>query len=276
MKKRTGLLLTLFTLIPILGISCSSLPGLLKQKPTASVKSARLHALNLEYIELKVDVEIKNPYPVGIKLNDLTTNVAVEKKHVLQTGTKDVLEIKASSAHTSTFLVKLHYNKIGSVVSDYMNRDYLHCDITGDITLALPNIPGLPPTLKIPYSTQKRIPVVRPTVRISNFKFNIMRGEMSYDITIKNSAKTPIQFQTINYSLVMNGNPVVRSTNANPQNGPNGSTIHVENKLGGLIAALGNAIASGNLRYSFVGKSTLQFGDETVDYEISQEGAVEK
>lgn len=164
MKKYSVMLLAL-------ALSCASLASYVDKRPEASIDRFDIAAISFKDVDLLFDIAIKNPYPIGIKLDRVKVRFDVEGKKLFETATVKGLNIRAMGRGNTQFIVKLEYDKIQGVVRDYMNREYLKCDVVGEIAINLPkhNMPKVPHELKIPFSLSKNIPAVRPEVSIRNF-----------------------------------------------------------------------------------------------------------
>ena len=53
-------------------------------------------------------------------------------------------------------MLNLEYSKIAGIVKDYREKEYLVCDISGELHIPLPKLPGLPKTFKFPFKVSKK------------------------------------------------------------------------------------------------------------------------
>ncbi len=148
-------------------ISCRSLQ--LKKKPEAKIRNFEINAISLYDITLLFDIEISNPYPVGLKLEDIGFTFFIEDKQFFKTSTARGLKIRANGKETSVFTVNLKYADIAKIIKDYTNKDYLDCVVDTVITIPLPDIPGLQKKITFNYKLKKQIPAIKPSIRITNF-----------------------------------------------------------------------------------------------------------
>lgn len=151
--------------------TCASLdPSLLKKKPKASIEKFDIAAISLKDIDLLFDVGITNPYPIKLNLAGISAGFFIEGKQVFQSSTKKGFSIAPKKKSINQIIVNLKYRDIEKVVRSYMKKDYLNCVVKGDIIVKLPRIPGLPPSYKFPFNLKKRIPAIKPSIKIKNFK----------------------------------------------------------------------------------------------------------
>ena len=139
-------------------------------RPTAQITRFDIDSLSLRDISFVFDVAISNPYPVGISLESVTTDFFVEEKLAFSTSTPGGFSIPSRNKAVTSFVVTLRYEDVIGIVSDYINKDYLSTLVKMEIVVPLPDIPGLPPSLKFSYDLEKQIPAVKPRISVSNFR----------------------------------------------------------------------------------------------------------
>ncbi len=138
--------------------------------PEVSLKDFDIKGISLRDIDFIFDIAISNPYPIGLKLKKVVFKVDIEKKQLFTTTTTSGFTVKARGTAVSPLVLNLEYSKIIGIVKDYKNKEFLDCDISGELHIPLPNIPGLPSTFKFPFKVSKKIPAIKPSVAIHNFK----------------------------------------------------------------------------------------------------------
>jgi LEA14-like dessication related protein len=139
--------------------------------PKASIERIDIHSMSFRDITLLFDVGITNPYPVKIKLAGVKSSFSIEKNKLFETVTAKPIRISAGKKEVNQILVNLKYADIERIVKNYLNKEYLDCDVAGEIILQLPQtgLQGVPQTWSFPYSLRKKIPALKPEIRISNF-----------------------------------------------------------------------------------------------------------
>ncbi|MCX7679142.1 MAG: LEA type 2 family protein [Spirochaetes bacterium] len=173
MKKYAMVLLSCFlSMLCTLRDSASIDMSLLKKVPLPEVriKDFDIKSISLRDIDFLFDIEITNPYPLGIRLEKVEFKVDVEKKQLFKTTTPSGFKIKANGSAVTPLTLNIEYAKIINIVKDYNNKEYLLCEISGNLVIPLPDIPGLPKTFSFPFNVSKKIPAIRPSVAIHNFK----------------------------------------------------------------------------------------------------------
>ncbi len=153
--------------------SALSLSALDLPKPTAEVRSLRLESLSLRDVTFKIELAVKNPYPVKLSFDGMTLSFTVEGAKVFTTATKGGFSVKARGESTSSFTVKLAYEGIIKLVRNYTEKDWLSTVIDGDLVIPIPKVPGLkglPPNVKFDYRFERKIPAIKPRVAIRGFE----------------------------------------------------------------------------------------------------------
>ncbi|HOU83829.1 MAG TPA: LEA type 2 family protein [Spirochaetota bacterium] len=165
MKKTAILSLIIFSA----ALSAFTIPKSLP-KPTADFKGFDIESISLRDINFLFDVEIKNPYPVGLKLDGVEFTFFVENNQFFKTTTSKGLKISAKGKKLNQFRVNVKYEDIIKIVKAYSKKDYLNCKIDMAILIPLPDISGLPENIRFDYSVNTQIPAIKPTISIANFK----------------------------------------------------------------------------------------------------------
>ncbi len=153
------------------------LPGFLKLpkvpknlRPTAKIEKFGIHVISLRDVTFFIDVSIKNPYPLPLKLSHLDLQFDVEANRFFTTRTDKGFSIAPRNSKTNRFLVKIRYSDVMNVVRNYSDRDYLSTQTHVTIAIPLPDIQGLPPDVSFSFTLDQKIPALDPDVRITDFR----------------------------------------------------------------------------------------------------------
>jgi len=181
-------------LLTLLVSTCQGIQ--IKKKPTASIANFDIESISLHDITFVFDIEIGNPYPVGLKLDDIGFTFYIENKQFLKTSTAKGLKIAAMDKKISSFTVNLKYADIIKIVQDFAGKDYLDCVVDTVISIPLPEIPGLEKNITLTYKLKKQIPAIKPSITIANFHVQ-MPTEKDIADAIKRSGKNLTNTDTI-------------------------------------------------------------------------------
>jgi hypothetical protein len=116
----------------------------------------------------------------------------VEGSQAFSTTSAEGLKIPAKDKAAASFLVTLKYADIIGIVSDYAQKDYLSTVVKTEITIPLPEIPGLPPFLKFSYDLEKQIPAIKPRVWVTGFRVE-QPSSAEIEAALKAAGKTVAQ-----------------------------------------------------------------------------------
>ncbi|MBN2040355.1 MAG: hypothetical protein JW864_09955 [Spirochaetes bacterium] len=170
-------------IIAVLLFSCQGIQ--IKKKPEARIKNFDIQSISLYDITLLFDVEVTNPYPLNLKLQDIAFTFFIEGKQFFKTSTARGLKIKANGKESSIFTVNLKYKDIIKIIQDYTKKDYLNCVVDTVITIPLPDLPGLQDNIAFSYKLKKQIPAIKPSIKIANFKVKLPTKKEIADALIK-------------------------------------------------------------------------------------------
>jgi LEA14-like dessication related protein len=165
MRKITLAFLIIFSFI--FAAAAFSIP-----KPSARIKNFDIAAIGLRDITFLFDIAVKNPYPVGLKLDRVKMKFYVEGKQFFEAETSQGFKVKARDEASNIVTINLKYVDIIKIIKDYSKKDYLNTTIDTEIIVPLPEITEtklLPKTLSFKYKLSKRIPALKPTVSVLNF-----------------------------------------------------------------------------------------------------------
>ena len=166
MKKA---LIVIASITLMLWTGCSSLQKNIK-KPEAKIVKMDIGSLSLRDITLVFDIEIKNPYPIELKLDGIGFDVKIENKQLFKTETNKGLKIKKNGTEITKLDINLVYVDIIKIVSDYTKKASLECVIDTKIVIPLPDFPGLDKNVTFEHRLTQKIPTIKPSMKVANFK----------------------------------------------------------------------------------------------------------
>lgn len=178
--------------------------------PEAKIVSFDIDSLSLRDITLLFDIEIKNPYPVKLKLSQMKSVFFIDKKQLFETSTNK-LKITAMGSATSRILVNLKYSDIINIIKNYGDREYLECEV--DITLSLPlpkNMHNYKKEITFNFKLKQNIPAIKPEISIAGFTV-IKPSKKEIEEAIERSKKKNLNADTITnmFGAIIDGkNPV--------------------------------------------------------------------
>ncbi len=163
-----------FLLVMCSSVDSSLMDNLSKlKKPTATIEKVDIDSISFRDVNLLFNIGIDNPYPLGIKLDNVKFRFDIENNKLFETSTPKGLSIKARDKTITPFIVNLEYLKIQKIVKNYSKKDYLNCEVTSTVVLHVPKkLAGLKDYLTFTYKHKIKIPALKPVIKIKNFKVN--------------------------------------------------------------------------------------------------------
>ncbi len=141
-------------------------------KPTFSLKGVDITKITLENISLKVLANVRNPYPVALPKSILDMNVFIEGNKLAKFSQIDLGKIEANSSKDLPVDVILKYTDLADIYKKVPGKELLAVKFDGVLNIPIPEayqIAGKK-TFEFPFSQDKQIPAVLPTIDIRNFK----------------------------------------------------------------------------------------------------------
>lgn len=165
-------------------------------QPTFSLKSVDIQKITLENINLKVLTSVRNPYPVSLPKSILDMNVLIEGTNFAKFSKIDLGKIEASSSKDLTVDVIMKYTDLMDLYKKVPGKELLNVKLDGVLNVPIPEsyqVAGKK-SFDFPFTQDKQIPAVLPTIDIRNFK--IIKPEPTQ---LASSAKDGASAAAMNY-----------------------------------------------------------------------------
>jgi hypothetical protein len=149
-------------------------------KPTAKLARFQLESLTLRDVTFLFEVEVHNPYPLLLDVSGMNLVFSVEGDKALGLATQGGFSVPANGSKSNSFTAELRFEDLFKIVKDYAEKDWLLTKIDGTLVIPLPELPGmsgLPKNISFSYELQKRIPALKPTVSVVDFKVEAPSAE---------------------------------------------------------------------------------------------------
>jgi LEA14-like dessication related protein len=171
-KRRPMLLfIAMISMILLPGFSFKA-PSVFKKRPSAQIENVDIIKITFKDITFLFDVKISNPYPLGINLAGVNMDLHIENKPFLKTSAAKGVKIPAKKSRKNQFTLNLKYSEIMRLIKAYQSKDYLNVTIKGNILINLPRVKirNFPRVWSVPFKLARKIPAIKPTIDIKNFK----------------------------------------------------------------------------------------------------------
>ncbi|MBQ5450881.1 MAG: LEA type 2 family protein, partial [Treponema sp.] len=175
MKKSVFFCGALAAILSVITFSCESLSGILAT-PSLSMKGVGIKSLDLEGITFNVDYSITNPYPVAFTIDKLEGNLLQDSSTYAKIVTDKGISVAAMGSKTNSVNFKIPYDKIISMAkgaSSSSSKKALPFTFDGNVSLNLSEALGAGQNLTLPFSKSFEVPVIKPSLSVSNPKIQL-------------------------------------------------------------------------------------------------------
>lgn len=252
-----------FFLLIISSFSCSALRDLgTLQKPTLSVSDTRITDLSLKDIELTFDVQVDNPNPVSVTLNNYTYDFILNEQSFVSGNATSGISIDEAGTSSIQVPVQFTYKELLETFKNLKNED--ETEYTFLVTAGV-DVPVLG-TVEVPIEKKGILPVVKlPKIEVSGLKLSklsLTKVDLELNLSVENSNNFDIALSDLNYNLDLNG--------ASPFSGSIKKQVNLERKASSnlsiplsfnileLGSAVRNVIVNGEqIEYGFTGSSSV-------------------
>lgn len=280
--NRLALLIIVMTLMTSLG--CASMQEMLAgmDKPTASIKAARLDGLSLQQAGLVFDVQVSNPYGVPLPLSKIDYALSSDGASIASGKTDLTGTIPAGQSKVISLPVSLVFVDLMQSTSSVRPGQVI--PYQADLKLSV-DAPGLG-ELSLPLSQKGEVPVPAvPSVNVTSVKFdtltlNSAAAVVKMDIT--NTNAFPINLQKLGYALSLGGSSIGSSEVTQPLKLDSGQKGTLEipirfNPMNLGPAAL-NMLRGNGANFEVAGDMQVgtKFGDLNLPYRQSGKTALER
>jgi len=171
---------------------CSLLP-LLKniERPSVTLDGVDIASISLTEITLRLRTVVANPYPIPFPASALGMNITVEGTDLAKIESK-LQSIGPVSEENVPVDVKIAYRDLMTIYQKLPGKETLRLALKGNLSVPFPsgvNVPGIPGQLDLPFSAERDIPAVLPSISIRNFRLIRPEIQLSSPDTIKKAAQ---------------------------------------------------------------------------------------
>lgn len=122
--------------------SCASLTKDLIKDPEVKVIDFSVTNVTLEDVSIAVKMNIKNPNPIPLNLDQVTYALKFSGKDVTEGTFSEGIKVPASGENNVTVPLKFKYSSLNSLVSSLFNNTFTkEYEINGSAKLGIFNIP---------------------------------------------------------------------------------------------------------------------------------------
>lgn len=121
--------------------ACSTLSGVLKD-PEVKIKEFKLAGITSEGVNIDLGLNVKNPNPVALKLDQVEYALNVSGEKVTEGVFDKGVNIPAGGEGTVYIPLKFQFTSVGNLLSGLINRSFeKDYELTGSAKLGIFSIP---------------------------------------------------------------------------------------------------------------------------------------
>lgn len=208
--SRINSIKTILFILPLMAmLSCQQALQLLNQvnikEPTASVEKVQLTDISLQKVDLRFDIAVENPNPLGVHLSGMDYNLLINDASFIKGQKKDKLNIKANGKANVSIPLSLTFSEIRKAVTSFADLDTVPYQLDLKIGVNLPVLGNI----KIPLSKKGSFPNLKiPEINLKGIKLNSIGfsgADLKFMIDIKNPNALSFITGNLNYDLEVNG-----------------------------------------------------------------------
>lgn len=154
--------------------SCALLNQFLgkENQPSFSIKSVDITKITLENISLKLQTSVENHYPISLPKSILDMTVYIEGTAFAKFSKIDLGKIESNATKDVPVDVLIKYSDLLEIYKKLPGKELLTVKLDGVVTVPIPEtyqVAGKK-SFEFPFTKEKQIPAVLPTIDIRNFK----------------------------------------------------------------------------------------------------------
>ena len=226
--------------------------------PELKLGQMQVTNLTAEKADMKMNMLIDNPAPVGLSVDSLFYTVSIEGNEIARTTYPDSLRLEARDSTTVELPLTLYHDKLADVLKslEQQGRDSALYTINATIFTDM----ALIPKDKLNMKVEKRLPLIRiPEIHVTDIKMKdvgFKGATMVVETSIKNDNVFPIRFSDMNYRVQVDNNGWMEGSKPGtvniPAKGATTMTIPMDVKLKEMGKNALDLIRKGtDVRYDF-------------------------
>ena len=185
-------------------------------KPTANIASVAIAGLDMQGVDLVFDVELHNPYSVGLPLLALDYAVQHGGATFLSGASRDADTVPANSSRTIPIHARVDYLPMMKLLGDVRPGNVVDYLVHIDLAVDAPAIGRM----TLPLQDEGRFPVPNvPKIAVSSVNWDSIswtEAAASMTLDIQNTNDFPFDLSKLLYALKLGGTPVAQSQITNP------------------------------------------------------------
>jgi len=173
--------------------------------PDLAVQKINITNASLTEMELVMNMQVDNHYPIGIHLPAFDYNFLINN-HVFLKGENAINQsISASSTNQVQVPIRIHFQDLYQSMSALVNEDQASYQLMGNLFISVPVLGQL----KIPFDKKGQFPLLKmPKLSVKGLRLqslNFASAKLSLDIEMDNPNAFLMLLKNLSYSLSIDG-----------------------------------------------------------------------
>lgn len=186
---------------------CESLRDVVEaiHKPEVRIDATELEALSFSGLNLRFDVEIRNPNPIGISLAGFDYELQIEGTPFISAEVEEKVTIAARDRYIIPLPVELGFEELVRTIRELEDREEAAYQLTSGFSFDLPVLGRV----RIPVSTEGSIPILRfPELQVRSLRLNAISlagASLDLELEIRNRNNFKIFIESLEYRFRVDG-----------------------------------------------------------------------
>ena len=185
---------------------CSTLQTLSNiQSPDLAVKNLDIANADLEEMDLVLNIQVNNHYPIGIHLPAFDYHFQVNENAFLKGSTTLNQSISAKHQNIVKVPVRIHFMDLYQSLGNLLNQDQAAYQLSGNIHVDVPILGRL----KMPFEKKGQLPLLKmPKISVKGLRvksLNFATANLSLDIEMDNPNGFLMLLNNFSYNFAVDG-----------------------------------------------------------------------
>ena len=221
------------------------------QKPSVEFEGFSITDIDFTGVNTMFDFKIKNPNPVGVKINGFDYRFIIEGNQFLGGNNPEEVLLKSGGESIISIPIAIKYLDVYKAVSALKGNDNIPYQLAVDIYFNTPI-----GRLQVPFSKRGDLPTLKmPKVSLGEVRLkalSLTKADIEFDINFRNPNAFGISLNDLNYSLALNRGQIAKGIAEHTELAQKvSSQLHIPVTL--------NFIEIGRAAYSIVTKKTVDY-----------------
>jgi LEA14-like dessication related protein len=181
-------------------ITCSAGCATIGIRPEIEDVRARITALDIQGVDLAVDVDVRNPYPVALKTPQFNYGVDINQTPLFDSATETSVDLPASKVGTATLPLRIRYTDLWKLAASLRESREIGYRVRGAFV-----VKALGQSYELPLSHEGTFPVLRlPTFSVKSVDvedLSLSSARVVTEVELQNPNGFDIDARNLGYTM---------------------------------------------------------------------------